>query len=86
MRLIVTQCGTCQGESEVFQESGAGIHATANMGFVDCPDCDGTGEINMEYDDLLKSKDEEIRRLKNENLLLYGRLNNIIALAKEKFN
>jgi DnaJ-class molecular chaperone len=38
-------CDTCQGKGEVFQESGAGIHATANMGFVECPDCEGTGEI-----------------------------------------
>lgn len=42
------ECETCQGKGEVFQESGAGKHATANLGWVECPDCDGEGEINLE--------------------------------------
>lgn len=33
-------CDTCGGSGEVFQESGAGIHATANIGYVTCPDCE----------------------------------------------
>lgn len=46
MKSDITECETCQGQGEVFQESGAGIHATANMGWVECPDCDGKGEIS----------------------------------------
>lgn len=42
-----TQCETCQGKGEIFQESGAGIHATANLGWVECPDCNGDGELNV---------------------------------------
>lgn len=49
---IIT-CETCQGKAEVFQESGAGIYATANLGFVKCPDCDGNGEIIIELEKAL---------------------------------
>ena len=42
-------CETCQGKGEVFQESGVGTHATANMGWVECPDCDGKGEIEVSW-------------------------------------